>query len=71
MDLKLPPNYQALGTLALQGDLIEHAHSLRDAYDALPRWRWLRRYHLERQMLLITLAIDCYNAGWSHAPVKR
>jgi len=61
--LKYPPTYQRVATLALRCGLGWEATRLCEAYASTPRWRWVRRLKLERQILLVTLADECYRAG--------
>lgn len=47
--------------------LLSFHSELYAALDRLPWWRWLRRYHLERQLRLVGLCGMCYGHGQLHA----
>lgn len=38
-------------------------NACRDYLHDLPRWRWLKRYHVERQLALFELALVAYTFG--------
>lgn len=38
-------------------------NSLERQLGELPRWRWVRRFHLERQLFVAQLAYECYRSG--------
>lgn len=61
--------YKHVYALAWSGDLQDGAKVAREIYDALPWWAWRRRRNSGAFLVLLTLAIDCYNAGFAHAPV--
>lgn len=65
--LKLPGVYQDLLSRAYRGQLQRHCENLQDAIDELPRWKWLRKFHLERQLLAAVLASEAYMIGWGDA----
>jgi len=62
--LAYSPLYQSLASDAYNGRLQRRCESLQDKYDATPRWRFLRRFHLERQLIVATLAEEIYRVGW-------
>ncbi len=49
--------YRPLCEAAEEGELKRYFHDLWEVYDALPWLRWLRRYHLERQLILARFAL--------------
>ena len=62
--------------MSIEGEILEAtranrlmAYSLEisAAYDALPWWRWLRCYHLQRQLRLISLCGLVYCHGQINA----
>jgi hypothetical protein len=57
--------YQRIATAALAGDLLDMTNGALRELQRTPRWRWLRRIHLERQVLLLNLAFECYKTGWN------
>ncbi len=62
--MKLSPHYVALLNTITAGQLSDYARALSDEYDHTPRSRFLRRAHLERQLILVTFAEECYAIGW-------
>lgn len=62
--LKLSPFHVALLVRAEHGTLDEWGKELSAEYDCTPRWRWLRRFHLERQLIVCQFAIECRAIGW-------
>jgi hypothetical protein len=53
-----------------EGRLYEYYLDLGAHIATLPRWRWLRRLHLERQRALIGLCGECYSIGYLNAKEK-
>lgn len=68
--LKYGAIHKHVYALAWSGDLEDAARVARVQYDELPWWAWRRRHNCEAFLVLLTLAIDCYNAGFAHAPVS-
>ncbi len=55
---------------AREGRLYEYFMDLGAHIATLPRWRWLRRLHLERQRAVIGLCGECYSIGYFNAKEK-
>lgn len=55
--------YAFVREVARRGSLSGYLFSLEQYRATLPRWRWFRRLHIERQIMLVRLALDCYRAG--------
>lgn len=45
------------------GHIEKLVEGCRDYVNNLPRWRWLRRYHIERELAIIELALVAYTYG--------
>lgn len=58
-----PPLYVALLYLAQRGTLPMKVQAIEDELKELPRWRWIRRLHVERQLFVAQLALECWQAG--------
>lgn len=55
--------HRAIFELVKTGRIAGAILDLHGAVLLLPWWRWLRRAHLERQLALYELALQCYAQG--------
>lgn len=55
--------FLALLRVARDGWITRHVMNLRRYHASLPRWRWLRRYHIERQLQVAMLCEHSYLLG--------
>lgn len=55
--------YDQLRGAAIRGELADLLHRTVAYYRSLPRWRIIRRLHVERQLMMLELAIECYECG--------
>lgn len=61
--LQLTTFYRALAARIRDGELEGVVKALREAYRLTPRWRFIRRYHLERQLMVVELAWTAWRDG--------
>jgi len=57
---------KAIVRAARRGELTDNLMKLTAAIAAMPRWRFIRRFHLERQLMLWSLCHECFEQGYSH-----
>lgn len=63
--------YDGMRTLAQQGDLLGGLRRTMEYYATIPRWRIIRRLHVERQIMFLELAAYCYEMGIYAAARKK
>lgn len=71
VDLTKRHYYQFLLAKAYGGHLQKYCESLSDTIDALPCYRFIRRFHLERQLFIAALAEQAYLIGLGDEARRR